>query len=249
MHRPDLIMLHGWAMHGGIFAPLLPFLEPHFKVRCIDLPGHGSQCNSTVALEFPSFWQHLLPTLERPAYVLGWSLGGLFALHGALAFPEHVKGLILLNASPSFVARSDWPQGMPASVFRQFAADLAKDYDGTLRRFFMLEAQGSEHLRADLRRLQRTAFDFGRPDLQVLSQGLHLLETTDLRGQLPRLEVPSLWLAGRRDRLVNPLAMQAAAESAGGDYGCDEHGGHAPFLTHPAAVADALRTFAEGVHA
>jgi len=247
--KPHLLLLHGWAMHGGIFAPLLPHLQRHFKVRCIDLPGHGSQQRSTVPLEFSPFWQSLLPTLGQPVYVLGWSLGGLFALHGALAFPVYVKGLIVLNASPSFVARPDWPQGMPAAVFRQFAADLAQDYDGTLRRFFMLEAQGSEQLRADLRRLQANAFEFGRPDPEVLRQGLYLLESTDLRAQLPQLHVPSLWLGGRRDRLVNPAAMKAAAEMAGGDFQCDEHGGHAPFLTHPEAAADAIRMFAEGVHA
>ncbi|MEY3358862.1 MAG: pimeloyl-ACP methyl ester esterase BioH [Pseudomonadota bacterium] len=247
--KPHLILLHGWAMHGGIFAPLLPHLQAHFNVRCIDLPGHGSQRDSSLPLEFSPFWQHLLPTLDGPVYVLGWSLGGLFALHGALHFPDRLRGLILMNASPSFVARTDWPEGMPPAVFRQFAADLAQDYDGTLHRFFMLEAQGSEHLRADLRRLQANAFEFGRPDPEVLRQGLHLLESTDLRAQLPQLQVPSLWLAGRRDRLVNPAAMQAAAETAGGDFHCDEHGGHAPFLTHPAAIADAIRVFAEGVHA
>jgi pimeloyl-[acyl-carrier protein] methyl ester esterase len=247
--KPQLLLLHGWAMHGGIFAPLLPYLQTHFHVRCIDLPGHGSQRDSILPLEYPSFWHHLLPTLESPCYVLGWSLGGLFALHGALNFPDHIRGLILMNASPSFVDRPDWPEGMPAAVFRQFAADLAQDYDGTLHRFFMLEAQGSEHLRADLRRLQANAFEFGPPDPEVLRQGLYLLESTDLRGQLPQLQVPSLWLAGRRDRLVNPAAMQAAAETAGGDFQCDEHGGHAPFLTHPAAIADAIRMFAEGVHA
>lgn len=249
MHRPDLILLHGWAMHGGIFAPLLPYLEPHFRVRNLDLPGHGSQRGSTLPLDFSPFWQRLLPTLDRPAFVLGWSLGGLFALQGALAFPECVRGLVMLNAGPSFVARPGWPQGMPAAVFRQFAADLAQDYDGTLRRFFMLEAQGSEQLRADMRRLQANAFEFGRPDPEILRQGLGLLENTDLRTRLPQLQVPNLWLAGRRDRLVNPLAMQAAAEMAGGDFHCDEHGGHAPFLTHPTAVAEAMRIFAERTHA
>ena len=248
MVRPELILLHGWAMHSGIFMPLLPELEPHYRTRCIDLPGHGAHCNRADTLDFDSFWQGLIPTLERPSYVLGWSLGGLFALYGALNFPDHLRGVILLNATPSFVSRDDWPQGMPAGVFRQFAADLARDYDGTLRRFFMLEAQGSEHLRADLRRLQSTAFEFGRPEPQVLMQGLHLLETTDLREQLPHLQVPSLWLAGRRDRLVNPSAMQAAAAMANGDFDCDEHGGHAPFLTHPQRVADAVRTFTEAAH-
>ncbi|MEY3517064.1 MAG: pimeloyl-ACP methyl ester esterase BioH, partial [Pseudomonadota bacterium] len=64
--KPHLILLHGWAMHGGIFAPLLPHLQAHFNVRCIDLPGHGSQRDSSLPLEFSPFWQHLLPTLDGP---------------------------------------------------------------------------------------------------------------------------------------------------------------------------------------
>lgn len=246
--QPDLILLHGWAMHGGIFSSLRPFLETHFQVHCIDLPGHGTQRNSANKLELDAFWQTLQPTRIRPAFILGWSLGGLFALHGALKFPEYCRGVILLNATPSFVTRSDWPHGMPASIFRQFAADLQQDYAQTLQRFFLLEAQGSEQLRADLRQLQATAFEFGQPTAEVLAQGLHLLETTDLRSALSQLRVPSLWLAGRRDRLVNPLAMQAAAALAAGDFYCDEHGGHAPFLSHPQTIAAAIQAFAVASH-
>ena len=85
----------------------------------------------------------------------------------------------------------------------------------------------------------------GEPSPRVLAEGLQALETGDLRESLPALAMPSLWLAGRRDRLVNAAAMQAACESAGGVFVCDEHGGHAPFLTHPAAVAAAVTGFAE----
>jgi len=242
---PDLLLLHGWAMHSGIFAPLLPYLTPHFRVRCIDLPGHGLSRDSTLALRLDTVWPQIALSLRAPTLVMGWSLGGLFALHGALQGNTWVRGVILQNASPSFVAAPDWPYGMPATVFQNFAAELALDYRETLHRFFMLEAQGSEHLRADLRLLQNTAFEFGEPKPQALNDGLQLLETTDLRAQLPALSCPSLWLAGRRDRLVNPLAMQDAARMANGVYHCDEHGGHAPFLTHPKAIAERIRHFHE----
>ena len=36
-----LVLLHGWALHGGIFAPLLPELSMRYRVHVIDLPGHG----------------------------------------------------------------------------------------------------------------------------------------------------------------------------------------------------------------
>lgn len=242
---PALVLLHGWAMHAGIFAPLLPALQARFTVHAVDLPGHGHSIGSDLPLDFDAVWQHLLPRLEQPAHVMGWSLGGLFALHGAIHNAQACRSLIMQNASPCFVQRGDWPHGMPAQVFRDFAHDLEHDYGRTLQRFFMLEAQGSEQLRSELRVLQHTAFEYGQPAARVLCEGLRLLEHTDLRNHLPALRVPSLWLAGRRDRLVHPQAMQAACSMAGGEFECDEHGGHAPFLSHPEAILNAIVRFTE----
>lgn len=240
---PKLILLHGWAMHSGIFAPLLPSLSRHFRVHCVDLPGHGQSRHSTLALDFDAVWDDIAASLDEPAYIMGWSLGGLFALHGAARFPQRCLGLIMQNASPCFVHRPDWPYGMPAQVFAQFAADLERDYTQTLQRFFMLEAQGSEHLRDDLRLLQRTAFSYGQPDARVLCDGLRLLEHSDLRGELAKLSMPSLWLAGRRDKLVSPEAMRQACGSCGGNWALFERGGHAPFLTHPDDVTRRIVEF------
>jgi pimeloyl-[acyl-carrier protein] methyl ester esterase len=84
----------------------------------------------------------------------------------------------------------------------------------------------------------------GEPSPRVLGEGLQVLEGSDLREALPTLRVPSLWIAGRRDRLVSPQAMQAsAALAADARFVQVEHAGHAPFLTHAAAVADALLRF------
>ena len=232
-HGPNLILFHGWAMHSGIFAPLLPHLSQHFRVHCIDLPGHGQSLHSELPLSFEAVWSGLNNTFSEPAYFMGWSLGGLFALYGAQHFPERCLGLIMQNASPCFVRRHDWPHGMPAQVFTQFADDLHTDYAQTLNRFFMLEAQGSEHLRADLHLLQSTAFSFGEPNERVLCEGLALLEHSDLRTGFAAMSTPSLWLAGRRDKLVSADAMQQACNSCGGVFKRLEHSGHAPFLTHP----------------
>lgn len=38
---PALVLLHGWALHGGVFAPLVERLSPHFQLHLVDLPGHG----------------------------------------------------------------------------------------------------------------------------------------------------------------------------------------------------------------
>jgi pimeloyl-[acyl-carrier protein] methyl ester esterase len=78
----------------------------------------------------------------------------------------------------------------------------------------------------------------------VLEDGLQVLETLDLRDRLPQLQVPSLWIAGRRDRLVPWQGMQAAAvRCAQGEFLRIDGGGHAPFLSHAGAVAEALLAF------
>lgn len=240
---PHLILLHGWAMHSGIFAPLLPSLEQHFRVHCVDLPGHGKSLHSHLALTYDAVWNELNQRIQAPYYIMGWSLGGLFALHGASNFPERCLGLIMQNASPCFVHRDDWRDGMPATIFSQFADDLQHQYTQTLHRFFMLEAQGSEHLRADLRLLQKTAFSYGEPDTRILCEGLYLLEKTDLRAALAKLSIPNLWIAGRRDRLINPDAMHSASQLSNGQFHLLSHGGHAPFLTEPKTITQHIVNF------
>ena len=47
---PPLVLLHGWAMHGGIFAPLVDVLREHRTLHVIDLPGHGHNRDCGVPL-------------------------------------------------------------------------------------------------------------------------------------------------------------------------------------------------------
>ena len=116
--------------------------------------------------------------------------------------------------------------------------------DWTIDRFIALEAFGSDHMREELKMLRDAVLARGEPAPHVLAEGLGVLETSDLRDVLPTLRMPSLWIGGRRDRLVNPQAMQASAGIApDARYVQVEHAGHAPFLTHAEEVAQALRGF------
>jgi len=244
---PPLVLLHGWAMHGGVFTPLLPRLARTFSVHLVDLPGHGRSRDVALPLALETVVEAIAARVPRASWC-GWSLGGLFALHAAATRPQAVDAVALLCASPRFVrgddARDDWRYGMSPEIFRDFATGLRDDYHGTLDRFLALEAFGSDDARGDLRALRTGLFARGEPAAHVLADGLALLETTDLRAALPSLSMPSLWLAGRRDRLVDPRAMRAAAALAPRSaFAQVEHGGHAPFLTHADEVAQHLETF------
>ena len=56
----------------------------------------------------------------------------------------------------------------------------------------------------------------GEPAARALQEGLRLLETTDLRGALPGLGKPSLWLAGalRDAAWIEPVVARWRADAA-----------------------------------
>lgn len=235
-----LLLIHGWAMHGGIFAPLTEILQNRYTVHCVDLPGHGRSRNSRLPLEPTTVVDTICARVPRALW-LGWSMGGLFALEAALGdHPEAVSGLIMLSSTPCFVTTPDWPDGMARGQFEHFATDLARDYRATVARFLALEVLGDLKAHGDLRALKHDLYAYGDPDPTRLQEGLALLDSSDRRADLCRLSVPSLWIAGRRDRLVAPAAIRAASVLAGGHYRELQHAAHAGFLGHAAPIATAI---------
>lgn len=240
-HGPvPLVLLHGWAMHGGVLAPLVEALEAHCTMYVVDLPGHGYSRACELPLE-PRACAEAIAAQTPPAIWLGWSLGGLIALTAALELPQQVRGLAMLCATPRFVRDASWPHGADAKLVHQLAADLATDYHATLERFLALEAMGSADPRAELRHLRELVFARGEPDLRVLQEGIRILEQTDRRAALPDLRQSSTWIAGRRDRLVPPQAMAWSARQCGGSHVEIAQAGHAPFFGHTQALLQALQ--------
>jgi pimeloyl-[acyl-carrier protein] methyl ester esterase len=252
---PPLLMVHGWAMHGGVFSGLLECLAPEFCVHVVDLPGHGNSAGQGLALdsciaELAGYIATLPPVVS-----IGWSLGGAIAAQLALAAPAQHRGLVVIAGSPRFVCWQTskqetceatdlpaWTFGMKAEQFSNFARALDADWAAVVERFLALEVFGSPGAKEELRWLRAQVFARGLPDKQALAAGLQMLNDIDLRRALGGLACPSLWLGGRRDRLVPPRALQAGALLAGGE--CELlAGAHAPFLTDPAAVAVRIKEF------
>ena len=241
-HGPPLILIHGWAMHAGIFAPLTERLAQHFEVFLVDLPGHGRSPEHDAVFDAAACATRIAAATPRAIWI-GWSLGGLVALHAALAHPEHVTSVVQIAANPRFVLGDGWPHGVDASVFAAFADGLRADWKRTIERFLALEAHGSDQMQAELRALKANVFARGEPALSVLQDGLRTLDRSDLRADLPLLTMPSLWIAGRRDRLVPPAAMRWASQHAPRGEFLELSAGHAPFLSHADIVAEAIGDF------
>ncbi len=244
---PDLVLVHGWGLHGGIWGELPARLAQHFRVTTLDLPGHGRSREVNSDLSLDAFADRVAELCPDAAVWLGWSLGGLIALNAARRHPHKLAKLVLVGATPKFVRAPDWPHAMPAGTFADFASSLRRDYRATLLRFLSLQVGDKESARSQLKQLRADMFAHGEPQPAALAAGLAVLEQTDLRAQLADIQVPALVVHGSHDRLAPPAAGEfLAARLPQARLLRLDGAGHAPFLSHAELFAAAVREAASG---
>ncbi len=236
-------------MHGGLFAPLLPLLAPHYRVHVADLPGHGRSAtvepytlDTLVAAVAAAF-----DDAAEPLRVVGWSLGGAIALRWARLAPGRFERLALVCATPRFVAIAGWPHAIAAATLARFGDELTVAYRLTLRRFLSLQVQGSDEGRATLAQLRGQLFARGEPGRATLDSALAVLASFDLRDDARAVATRALVITGSRDALVPAAAGAWLAKAMPDARHVDISGAaHAPFLSHRAAFAAALLPFLDG---
>jgi pimeloyl-[acyl-carrier protein] methyl ester esterase len=243
---PDLVLLHGWGVHSGVWSTVLPRLAATNRVHLVDLPGHG---RSPGAASWDLEWlaDRLLNLMPAGSAWLGWSLGGLVALLAALRSSDRIGRLILLGATPRFVSGPGWTHAMAPELLEGFASSLQRDYRPTITRFLTLQLGDSAAERAALRELRAEVFRFGDPDPDSLRAGLAILRDTDLRDDLRRVPVPATIIHGGRDRLVPVAAGNYLASSLPrAEHHVFPFAGHAPFLSDPEAFVRLCREASRG---
>jgi pimeloyl-[acyl-carrier protein] methyl ester esterase len=241
-----LVMLHGWAMHAGMWGPLVPHLARRHHVHAADLPGHG-RTPRAAPFTLESVARALDATFAdepRPLAVVGWSLGGLIAMRWALSRPERIGRLVLIGATLRFVDGRDWPHAMSQTTMQRFGDELRVAWKKTVSRFLALQLQGSEHGRAALACLRRQVFARGEPSPEALAEALEALLTTDLRAEARSIASKTLAISGSRDVLTLPAAgAWLAAALPDARFALIDGAAHAPFLSHPDATARAIDEF------
>lgn len=230
---PDLVMLHGWALHSGVWHDVAEAFAINHRVTLVDLPGHGRNREVIPASNITDLADRVLDAVPGPADWLGWSLGGMVAQQAAASNPGAVRSLCLTASTPRFIAENDWPCAMAEATMQGFARELSVDFRKTVRQFLGLQVTGDERAREALRDLKRIVFEHGEPHARALEAGLSILADADLRPALARLEQPALWVMGQYDRLTPPEAGKRAAEAMPRAR-CTvmSRAAHAPFISH-----------------
>lgn len=243
---PDLLLLHGWGLHGGVWSTVAGALARTHRLHIVDLPGHG-RSPSDGAWRLPEIADRLHELMPAGSVWLGWSLGALIALAAAARRPDRIRRLVLVGATPRFTTAPDWPCAVPAELLEDFERSLMRDARATITRFLSLQLGTGESERAVLRGLRAEAFRFGEPSAAALYSGLDVLRRSDLRDELSRIATPTTVIHGECDRLVPPSAASELARRLPRARRCLlARAGHAPFLSAPEAFLQSCLEASDG---
>ncbi|HWI12842.1 MAG TPA: alpha/beta fold hydrolase, partial [Burkholderiales bacterium] len=199
----DVVLLNGWGMTKAAWQPLLADLPCDWTTHALDLHELGVSGSAGLG----DFVRAAAARAPECCDVIAWSLGAQIALRWAHDRPGQLGRLALLAATPCFVGSADWPHGMDAAVFDDFATGVRNDAAGALARFALLQAKGDVDAGAVARTL-RAALCRDAGALNALQAGLECLRRTDLRMQVAPVSQATLLLHGANDGLV-PVAAGA----------------------------------------
>jgi 2-succinyl-6-hydroxy-2,4-cyclohexadiene-1-carboxylate synthase len=235
---PPIVMAHGFTQTGRLWGPLGAALGRSHRLVLVDLPGHGTSAPVEAGLvEGGSLLVEAAAAAvgtDEPFAMLGYSLGGRFALHAALAAPDRFARLILIGAAGGI----DDPEARAAR--RQRDESMAANLESTDDVGFFLVRWTSAPMFAGLTRSAADIEERMRNTAAGLASSLRLAGAgvqEPLWSQLADLPVPTLALAGADDprfveqanRLTRTMPMAVPALVAGA--------GHAAHLHQPDLTA------------
>ena len=95
----DFLLIHGAAHGAWCWRDVIPALAARgHGARAIDLPGHGEDPRPLAEVTLDAYAAAIVAALERPAVLVGHSMGGYPITLAAERAPERVARLIYLCA-------------------------------------------------------------------------------------------------------------------------------------------------------
>lgn len=206
---PPLILLHGLGGSAQWWRPNLDALGRIRTVYAPDLPGHGLSDKPKVAYTLDMGRAFLLDFLEAAhlpsADLLGHSTGGLIALDFALAYPQRVNKLILVDSAGLGREVSPFLRLMALPLVGELLALPCPFLLRALLRHLLHDKSLITPELVEQVRQERSAPGFRQALLIALRHGVgmkgmkpHIILTE----RLPRLKPPALLLWGVQDQLL-----------------------------------------------
>ncbi len=121
-----VVFIHGFSLDARMWDDQFEFFAQHFRVLRCDLRGFGRSSLPTTEYAHTDDLDALLAHVGiEAAHIVGLSMGGGVAADFALAYPERVRSLVLVDAAiGGFTYTADW--GNPSRAARAEGAEAGR---------------------------------------------------------------------------------------------------------------------------
>ena len=226
---PPILLTHGFGATGRMWDEQIEEFTDRFRMIPWDLPAHGQSGapRDPGAYSPDAAVQHMRAILDRPtpAILIGLGVGGLLTLRFWRAYPELVRGMILIGTIPGLrspLTRAVWNA-------RTEALAVALERDG-------LDAlEGGAEVDP---RLHREA-----AALAMAARGLLKQDDEGALLFLADIDAPAMIVAGGDDKPSLSAATYMARTIPGARLEIVRRANHAVNIHKPDAANEAIRAF------
>ena len=204
---PRLVFCHGLFGQGRNWTQIAKAFAGDYRVTLVDLPDHG-RSPWTGGVDYRAMADRLAGALDGddPVALVGHSMGGKVAMLTALAHPDLVERLCVVDVAPvAYSSASDFERYVAAMRSLDLTSLASREQaeealveavpDPTVRSFLLqnLRREGADH--ASWR---------WQVNLDVLGDDLDVLRgwPEEEAARLPAYDGPVLWIAGQQSAYV-----------------------------------------------
>jgi non-heme chloroperoxidase len=250
------VLIHGYPLNGRSWEKQeRVLLEAGYRVINYDRRGFGKSSQPTVGYDYDTFAADLNTLLEQldleDIVLVGFSMGtGEVTRYLGTYGSARVSKAALLGAIPPFLLKTaDNPEGVDQSVFDGIKAAVLADrpayFKDFLDNFYNVDQFGGTRISDQA---WQESFIVAVSASPYAAHACVDTWLTDFRGDLPKIDVPTLLVHGDADRI---LPYEATAKRLPDlienlQFVTVEGGPHNIAWTHPEEVNKALLEFVDG---
>jgi len=235
-----VVLVHGFGGDKDNWTLYAPFLTPHHRVICPDLPGFGESDRSVdrdyrVQAQAHRLCEFLDALGIDRCHLAGNSMGGFIALQFALDYPGRLASLTLLdNAGVAGANASDLQRAIER---RENPLELKTMADVDRLLTFVYRKPPFMP-----RQFKRVLLDDALANERVLDKVFWTLASEGIAGvlnaRLDEVRAPTLIVWGRHDQLIDVSAVDELRRGIANSVAVIfEHVGHVPMLEAPQETA------------
>ncbi len=198
--RHTIVMIHGAGGRTEIWNGQLRHLGAQFNAVAIDLPGHGATPgNGFNAISDYATWlvDILDACFDAPVVLMGHSMGGAICQQATLQGSERIKALVLVGTGPRLKVAPAFLEGLKKNF--EPTVDLIIKYAYSSSAQPLMISQGADLMK--------------QAGPEVLYNDFAACDAFDVRDRIGKVELPTLVICGKEDKLTPPSLCRKLNES------------------------------------